>query len=268
MAIRRSRRMAFKEANAAKPPKNSAMPSVKIPANSSSQSIHKQQRQCYSSLLLQEPLLPDCDGRPWQRPLLFLVEGRYDIEFLTILSQNLHQAEPKIPDLASLISAKKLLFIPTGGNPQLWTDRLAALNCPEIHLYDRESAAETTIRKAAAQRVNARPNSWAYVTSKRSLENFLHPAAIEAAGGGKFAYGDFDDIGELIAHDWYQRAPQSIAWCELPSRARSRFVQRAKKWLNTVAVRAMTADLLRERDPQGDLVSVFKAVRTFCLSGQ
>lgn len=203
--------------------------------------------------------MPDSESS-LSKPLLFLVEGRYDIEFLTHLSQVLHLAEPKIPDLASLICGGKLLFIPTGGNPQLWTDRLAALGCAEIHLYDRESAAESTARIAAAEYVNARPNCLAFVTSKRSLENYLHPAAIEAADGGKFTFGDFDEVGELVARDWYERSPQATPWSDLSSRTQSRFIQRAKKWLNTIAVKAMTPARLEERDRFGELRTMLAAV--------
>jgi putative ATP-dependent endonuclease of OLD family len=208
--------------------------------------------------------LPDSAGNVSQRPLLFLVEGRYDISFLTLLSRQLHRSGSDIPDLEALQSAGKLLFIPTGGNPQLWTDRLGLLACPEIHLYDRESAAEAAQRTLAATRVNARANCRAFVTSKRSLENYLHPRAIEAAGGGSFTYGDLDDLGAVVACDWYMRTPQAPAWNEITPRARSRFIQRAKKWLNTIAVEAMTIELLREQDPQGDLLLILDAVRVFC----
>jgi putative ATP-dependent endonuclease of OLD family len=212
--------------------------------------------------------LPDSVGNVSQRPLLFLVEGRYDISFLTLLSRQLHRSDCDILDLEALQAAGRLLFIPTGGNPQLWTDRLAPLCCPEIHLYDRESAAEAAQRTLAATRVNTRANCRALVNSKRSLENYLHPQSIEAAGGGSFTYGDLDDLGAVVAREWYARTPQALAWNEITPRARSRFIQRAKKWLNTIAVEAMTIELLREQDPQGDLLLILDAVRVFCSAAR
>jgi putative ATP-dependent endonuclease of OLD family len=194
------------------------------------------------------------------KPVLLLVEGRYDIQFLTRLSNKLHQADSQVPDLEALQGSGKLLFIPTGGNPQLWTDRLAPLGCSEIHLYDRESEAASAERLQAAAIVNGRANCIAYVTSKRSLENYLHPQAIEVSGGGEFEFDDFEDVGELVARDWHARTPQPLFWSELTARARSRLTQRAKKWLNSTAVQAMTAELLEQRDPQQELRTILRSV--------
>jgi putative ATP-dependent endonuclease of OLD family len=194
------------------------------------------------------------------KSVLLLVEGRYDIRFLTLLARQLHQADSQVPDLEALQASGRLLFIPTGGNPQLWTDRLAPLSCREIHLYDRESEAASSERLRAAALVNARHHCVAYVTSKRSLENYLHPQAIEVSGGGKFEFDDFEDVGELVARDWHARTPQPLLWSELTARARSRLIQRAKKWLNSTAVQAMTAGLLEQRDPQQELRTILRSV--------
>ncbi len=198
------------------------------------------------------------------RPLLFLVEGLYDIEFLTRLSGILHQTRSDLPDLAMLVSAKHLIFVPTGGgSPQLWTHRFESLGCPELHFYDREQGEESQVRYDCAEIVQQRPGCRAFVTEKRSLENYLHPLAIEAAEGGCFRYRDDDDLGACVAQDWYQRTPQRLSWNELSARARSRCIGRAKKWLNMVAVKLMTLELLREQDPHDELLAVFKAVAEF-----
>jgi hypothetical protein len=193
------------------------------------------------------------------KPLLFLVEGLYDIEFLTILADRLQGAGLGVPNLSSLVAAKQLLFIPTGGgSPRFWTTRLAPLQCRELHPYDRESGEEEKLRHVCAEIVNQRPGCRAFVTEKRSVENYLHPAAIEGAGGGEFRYRDDDHLGACVAQDWYERTPQGIAWESLSSRSRSRLIQRAKKWLNTIAVNSMTAALLEQQDPSGQLLQVFQ----------
>ncbi len=198
------------------------------------------------------------------KPLLFLVEGLYDIEFLTRLSGTLHQARCDVPDLAMLIAAKRLIFIPTGGgSPQLWTDRFESLGCPELHLFDREQGAESQLRYECAELVQQRPGCRAFVTEKRSLENYLHPTAIEAAGGGCFRYEDDDDLGACVAQDWYERMPQLLSWNDLSARTRSRCIGRAKKWLNTVAVKSMALELLAEQNPDGELLRLFRAVNEF-----
>ncbi len=195
------------------------------------------------------------------KPLLFLVEGLYDIEFLTRLSGVLHQGRCDVPDLATLVAAKQLIFIPTGGgSPKPWTHRFDSLGCPELHLYDREQGEESQLRYDCAEFVNQRLGCRAIVTEKRSLENYLHPMAIEAAGGGCFRYEDDDDLGACVAHDWYDRAPQLLSWDALSARTRSRCIGRAKKWLNTVAVKSMTLELLAEQDPDGELLRLFRAV--------
>lgn len=204
--------------------------------------------------------MPDSAEFPLSKPLLFLVEGRYDIEFLTILSQRLKLSDPRIADLAELSASSRVLFVPMGGNPHLWTDRFAPLQCRELHLCDRESSEEEKLRYCSAEIVNERPGCRAFVTEKRSLENYLHPTAIEAAGGGAFRYRDDDHLGACVAQDWYERTPQSAAWKSLSARSRSRLIQRAKKWLNTIAVKSMTAELLEQQDPNGQLLEVFQTV--------
>jgi len=106
--------------------------------------------------------------------------------FLTRLSKRLSLADSSIPDLQSLVSAGRVVFVPFGGgNPAAWTDRFAPLGCPEFHLYDRESLPETQLRQDAVARVQARPCCRAFLTGKRALENSLHPLAIQAAGGDR-----------------------------------------------------------------------------------
>jgi hypothetical protein len=189
--------------------------------------------------------LPDSADFSLSKPLLFLVEGRYDIEFLTILSQQLKLDDPHLVDLAELSTSGRILFVPMGGNPHPWTHRFAPLRCREFHFYDRESGAEEQLRRV-------------FVTEKRSLENDLHPKAIEVAGGGEFRYRDDDHLGACGAKDWYERTPQGMAW-ESPT-SRSRLIQRAKKWLNTIAVKSMTTELLKQQDPNGELLLIFQTV--------
>src|SRR5215207_9108609 len=92
--------------------------------------------------------------------------------------------DASVPGLQALVSAGRVIFVPFGGgNPAAWSDRFAPLECPEFHLYDRESPPETDLRQAAVVRVLSRPHCRAYLTGKRALENYLHPEAIAAARG-------------------------------------------------------------------------------------
>ena len=88
-------------------------------------------------------------NRLWCRaPLVLVLEGTNDCEFLFRLSQRLHAENPQIADLTRLHADGRILVVPTGGgNFDQWAVRFAALGCPEFHLYDREIGLETLRRK-------------------------------------------------------------------------------------------------------------------------
>ena len=60
------------------------------------------------------------------RPLLIIVEGVNDIEFLKRLSSRLHLERDQVVDLAQLQAQGRILFIPTGGgNFDEWAVRVS-----------------------------------------------------------------------------------------------------------------------------------------------
>ena len=190
----------------------------------------------------------------YRTKLLLVVEGRHDVVFLCTLSHTLHTADASIPDLAALEAAGELVFLPFGGGDVLaWADRLASLHVPELHLYDREEPPETELRQQAAKLVNRRRNCRAFVTRKRSLENYIHPNCIREVSGLELTYADDDDVAELVARGCHERSGKGPAWNALPGRARKRFRERAKKWLNRLAVELMTPELLAGSDPRGEI---------------
>jgi hypothetical protein len=170
------------------------------------------------------------------------------------LSRILHAADPAIPDLASLEQAGELVLLPFGGGEVLaWAERLAAIGLPEIHIYDRESPPETALRRQAAKLVNQRRHCRAYLTAKRSLENYIHSSCIREISGLELVYGDDDDVADLVARACHKRLNKAPVWNALPGRARKRFRERVKKWLNRLAVERMTPDLLAEQDARGEI---------------
>ena len=145
--------------------------------------------------------------------------------------------------------------MPTGGgNFCEWAVRFQALGCREFHLLDREVGPETDRRQQAVQLVNSRPGCRGFLTSKRSLENYLHFQAVAEAGGGEIQFGDDECVGTELARHWYELIPQARPWPELLRRTRRRLVYRAKRWLNRQAVMQMTAELLAQRDPAGEVL--------------
>ncbi|MDB5392451.1 MAG: putative ATP-dependent endonuclease of the family [Planctomycetaceae bacterium] len=119
-------------------------------------------------------------------PVLIVVEGAHDVDFLRLLTARLHLEDPAIPYLGLLEQIGRVIFVPFGGGRVVsWSNRFAALKCHEFHVYDREIEPETAIRKEVVVLINRRPNCRALLLKKHSLENYLHSAAIFDAGGGR-----------------------------------------------------------------------------------
>jgi hypothetical protein len=194
--------------------------------------------------------------------ILLVVEGSNDIEFLRRVSLMLHADNASRPNLAAMENQGELIFVPCGGGDmQAWTHRFAPLAKPEFHLIDHEVPPETEYRQQAIELINRRAKCRAMLTRKRSLENYLHPLAIRSAGEFEIEFGDFDQVAELTAQAIYRRSLDERPWALLPRRARRRFINRAKRWLNTRAVAEMTMPMLSESDPQGEIVSWFRMIR-------
>ena len=81
------------------------------------------------------------------------------------------------------------------------------------------------------------PSCSANLTSKRSLENYLHSRAILEACGLNVGHDDESDVPGLLAR---KSLGIDSRWENLPHRTRSRMRHRFKKRLNTTAVERMT----------------------------
>ena len=204
------------------------------------------------------PFKPDRRAR-----LLLVVEGANDVAFLTRLATRLRAAQVDVPDLSTLIDAGQLVIVPAGGgDPVVWAERLAPLGLPQFHLYDREQQPHTAARQRAIAAINRQPWCQAVLLAKRSLENYLHPAAIAAAGGPELCFGDHEHVGMLLAEQRFKVTAHDPIWHTLSQRARQRLAQTAKRWLNHTAVGHMTAAHLTERDPAGELIGHLRAIAT------
>jgi hypothetical protein len=202
-----------------------------------------------------------------QLPVLIVVEGRHDAAFLRRISRILHQADPSLPDLPALEDWGAILFLESGGDPLHWAARLAPLRKPELHLIDREEGVDSEPRRAAARVVNSRPGCRAFITRKRSLENYLHPDAICECRGLLMEWTDNDSVHERVARSLHDASRSGSDWAALPYRARRRLRDRAKSWLNTEAVERMTVTRLREQDTHGEVESWLRAVGELLACG-
>ena len=135
------------------------------------------------------------------------------------------------------------------------------LGCLEFHLYDREVPPLTQQRLAAIAAINQRPRCRAELTSHRSLENYLHPAAIRDAADLSIEFSGTDDVPELAARRNSSACGES-AWRGLSNRARRRLRERAKIWLNSSAVDRMTIARWAEADHVGEVAGWFATIAT------
>lgn len=202
-------------------------------------------------------------------PLLIVVEGRNDIEFLRRMSALLSTTDESLPDLSVLERRGSIVFVPFGGGEiQSWAYRLAPLGKLEFHLYDRELPPLSEARFTAARIVKLRAGCHAVVTRKRSLENYLPPQAIFEAGGIQIEIANDDDVAEIVAKKKFLNHNPNRDWLELTTRCRRRMKNQAKLWLNRAAVDRATVDLLAKSDPDGEihgwLAKIAEMVRGLC----
>jgi hypothetical protein len=195
--------------------------------------------------------------------LIIVVEGRYDVEFLRRISAILHASDRSLPSLVELETRGQVLLMPIGGGDlSAWGTRLAPLQKREFHLYDREQAPETKHRRKLAAAVNERAGCCGVVTSKRSLENYLHPAAIVSADGPRLEIDDDCQVTQLLAESWSQTVEGGqLPWPKVAWRTRKYLLSRAKRWLNTRAVMHMTSQMLVERGAFDEIATWLTTIR-------
>ena len=189
------------------------------------------------------------------------VEGIHDINFLKGISNVLRAGGTECPDLEQLEVNGSVIFFPFGGsNLALWASRLRHLNRPEYHICDRDNEPPAAAKyEAHVAEVNGRAGCRAVSTTKREVENYLHPDAIQEAyseNGLEIElperFGTFEDVPKLVAEAVY-RVDGEEAWRNLSESRREEKEKRAKRALNSAAVRKMTLERLAESDPNGEV---------------
>ncbi|MDA9399836.1 ATP-binding protein [Bradyrhizobium sp. CCBAU 45389] len=196
------------------------------------------------------------------------VEGKHDIAFLKGMSKVLRADGVDVPDIDALEISGELIFFPFGGNNlALWTSRLHPLNRPEFHIYDRDNPPPQPGKyDTFAAQVNARDRCSAVTTSKREMENFLHPDAILEAYqhqnivvtfGAPFA--DFDDVPTLVAQAVHN-ATGGALWPADDPRKCAKKTSQAKTQLNTAAVSKMSRARLAQCDPGDEVIGWLREI--------
>jgi hypothetical protein len=181
--------------------------------------------------------------------VLVCVEGPNDVLALKALSNALHQVDVTLPNLAM---DERLAFVVLGGGTlEHWVNQhyLRGLNKREVHFYDRDVPDYAEY----ARQVNERGDgSWAVVTTKHEIESYLHKNAISMAFGFDIEISDHPIEGKgtpkvfgeaFVAHAGHGKPLKD-------SNAKRKLAQRAFP--------CMTAAMLDERDPDGEVRGWFR----------
>jgi predicted ATPase len=196
--------------------------------------------------------------------VFFGVEGKHDIHFLKRISKILAAVEPDIPDLGEEEKAGRLVFVSLGGsNMDLWITTLAGLARPEFYLTDREAAPPSQPKYHQQMAQWAARGCTAWTTSRRELENYLHPSVLvaEAAGYAGTGANNFEDVPMLFAEAVHSAAPNASPWATVPTGKKKDKASAAKKRLNTICVQNMTPALLNQSDPDHDIRIWLRAIK-------
>jgi putative ATP-dependent endonuclease of the OLD family len=200
-------------------------------------------------------ILPDRRAR-----LLVCVEGPNDVVFLMHMSRLLRG---KTTSFVELDTSPLLAYVVAGGSSLLhWVQAhyLKNTGLPEVHIYDRDT--ETPPKYAQAVKdVNARGDgSWATLTTKREIENYLHQDAITEALGVTITFGAQDDVPTMVAKALHEAHPGTIPWEHVDPETKGKKVSRAKKRLCDDAAAKMTLERLAQSDPNGEIEQWFKKI--------
>lgn len=149
-------------------------------------------------------VLPDAADRPGVK-VAVAVEGFTDIDALVSFADVLTDSG----DLGGFDQAKVFWTIGGGSTLKDWVERryLDRLGLPQVFIFDSDrTAAALPPAKEKEDRVteiNGRPNCKAFLTRKRTIENYMHPDALDRLSGGKIKLSaaadlDFGDIADTF----------------------------------------------------------------------
>lgn len=192
--------------------------------------------------------------------VLVFLEGPNDIEFFERISVILKSNKSVKVNVVDFTKDARVALVPLGGTSlKQWVEKhyLKKLGFPEVHIYDRDD--ETPPKyQLECEAVNARQDgSWAVITNKRELENYLHSEAIqESMDDIQINVTDTCDVPLIVAKAVHELSFSHKPWTEVLKDAKElkQKVSLAKKRLNRDAAAKMTCDRIAERDPDGEIL--------------
>jgi len=174
------------------------------------------------------------------------VEGPTDVIAIQALNRCLRE---HYPDMIDLTTNPQIMIIPLGGSIlKHWADYqyLRKLNCKEFHVYDNDVAKY----QETVDAINARGDgSWAALTSKREIENYLHQDAI-AETYGVNVETDSDGVPRRFGEAYSRQQAFDGVMKDNTS----------KKYLSRVFSERMNYERLIARDPDGEVKDWFDRI--------
>lgn len=177
--------------------------------------------------------------------VLCCVEGPTDVVALKELSKALHAEDNSIPNLET--DERVAFIVLGGGNLCHWVNNnyLRGLGKPEIHIYDSDVPKYVT----SAEEVNNRcDGSVGFITQKHEIESYLHSEAI------KIGFGvEIEVLDHLNEHG--EATPKVFSKVYSTAQGFDAVMgdSKAKVKLSERAFPNMTSDMIRERDPDGEV---------------
>jgi len=190
------------------------------------------------------------------------VEGPHDVSFLGHVSKLYCTYDSNLIDLTT---DHRIAFIPTGGgNLKHWVERRYLLNAgmTEVHIYDRDTQNDPKYGAQVAAVNGRQSRDIAFLTIRREMENYLHPACIAA----EFHYTvtplftNWCDVPTLVAAHVHDASDSPNPWDQLDPEKQRQKQSRAKVRLNNAVVSSMTLDQLREVDVDDEILGWFRAI--------
>jgi len=184
--------------------------------------------------------------------VLICVEGPTDVDALKALSEALHAEDSSIPNLN--VDDGAAFIVLGGGNLKHWVNNhyLRGFGRPEIHIYD----ADVPSYRDYAAEVNSRTDgSKGFITAKHEIESYLHTSAIKEA---------FNVDVEVTDHPNEEGKATPKVFAEVYSIAQGydgiMRDNNAKIRLSSKAFPLMTAEMIHERDPNGEVKEWFTTI--------
>jgi putative ATP-dependent endonuclease of the OLD family len=195
---------------------------------------------------------------------IICLEGKHDIQFLKYVSKVIHEFDNTYLNLER---DPNVILIHLGGSSlQDWVDNhyLGKLNIPEFHIYDRDNPEKPKYQSSCDQVNNRGDGSWASLTNKREMENYIHPKAIQEVYGFPIEFDDWTDVPTLVARLTHTNGSE-IPWEELSADKMSKKEKKAKSRLNSDVLQHLTYERIIEMDTDKEIFNWLKKIEEIII---